>query len=283
VRVSARIAALGVAMAFAAPAASGAEPVPVPGLDLSDMSPDERGALDRVLKGEICPCGNAMSLAKCLQREGICRRARDVAGFAATKVRAGLSYSKVVDAVIDYLESSAKPFEFQLTDRPFKGAKDARVVLVEFADFECAHCARARVLVKKVLDTFPGKVRVHFKHYPLPFHANASNAAASVEIARERGKFWEVHDACFDQQADLSEPRLWDILKRAGIPKGSINLEDWSRARQRVESDVAEGVKAGVQGTPTFFLNGVQLQQDDYEPEVLIRRVRSELREAGVR
>ena len=246
-------------------------------VDLSNMDAAERALFHKVVAGELCPCKVALSLGKCLQREDVCAMAVRAARLVAQRVEQGLSYGEVVDAMIRFLERSAKPRSFDLKDRPFKGAKDARVVLVEFSDFECPHCEKARHMLSKLAAEFPRDVAVYFKHYPLPFHKAAANAAAATEVARSHGKFWQVHDACFDSQADLSEERLYDILRKAGVDPSKVTPAQWDVARQRVLADRDEGEAAGINGTPTVFLNGIEVPSEDLRPEALSARVREAL------
>ncbi len=252
--------------------ASGAGPV-----DLSDMDADERALFDKVTGGEMCPCGAAMSLAKCLSRDDVCSSAISLASLAASSIRKGLIYGEVVDAMIRQLERSSKPREFDITGRPLRGPADAPVKIVEFSDFECPHCSRVRPAVYAVLKAFPKKVALVFKNYPLPFHQHAANAAAAGQIAHKRGKFWDMHDKMFDGQADLSQGRLTGFLRDLGIDAAKVSEADWNAAKALVIADLEEGDKAGVQATPTLYLNGIEVPSEDYTPEALKRRVKEAL------
>jgi len=264
---------LGLALVAGAPAA-GAAGSPV---NLSDMDADERALFDKVTGGEMCPCGSAMSLAKCLPRADVCGMAVELANVAARSVRQGRTYGEVVDALIRHLERASKPHEFDVRGRARKGPEKAAVTLVEFSDFECPHCNTMRPVLDAVRAAFPKDVAVVFKHFPLPFHEHAANAAAAVEVAHAQGKFWALHDKVFDAQADLSQARLHALMKEVGIDPEKVGQAAWAAAKARVVADVKEGNDSGLQGTPTIFLNGIEVPGEDYTPDALKRRVKEAL------
>jgi protein-disulfide isomerase len=140
-----------------------------------------------------------------------------------------------------------------------KGPADALVTIVESSDFECPFCKRAAPTLKQVEEAYAGKIRVVFKHNPLPMHPNAIPAAKAAEAAGAQGKFWQMHDALFASAS----------LDRAAIDKAAADLRldmkafaaafESPRAADRIKSDqdLVRGVGAG--GTPTFFINGRKL------------------------
>lgn len=250
-------------------------------IDLSDMDSDERALFDKVTGGEMCPCGAAMSLAKCLPRPDVCISAVSLANLAASSIRKGLTYGEVVDAMIRQLERSSKPHQFDLKGRPRRGPADAPVTIVEFSDFECPHCSNVRPAIYSLLRAYPEKVAVVFKNFPLPFHEHSANAAAAGLIAHARGKFWEMHDLMFDGQNDLSEPRLNAFFNKLGIDSAKIRQAEWEAAKAMVIADLAEGDKSGVQATPTLYLNGIEIPGEDYNPDALKQRVKEALAAKG--
>jgi protein-disulfide isomerase len=143
---------------------------------------------------------------------------------------------------------------------PSRGPVDAKVTIVEFSDFECPFCSRATDSVKQVEKAYEGKVRVVFRHYPLPFHKQAQKAAEAAACADEQGKFWEMHDRLFAQQDKLSVSDLKDHARLAGLDAAKFDAcLDSGRAAAIVEKDMAAGKKARVNGTPAFFVNGRSL------------------------
>jgi protein-disulfide isomerase len=149
---------------------------------------------------------------------------------------------------------------FDLKGSPVRGPANAAVTIVEFSDFQCSYCARASGTVARVLAQYPGKVRWVFKHYPLEFHADAPLAHRATLAAHQQGKFWELHDAIFANQRALKRD---DLLKHAatlGLDVARFTADlDGDRFKPILARDMAEGTKVGVDGTPTFFIEGQRL------------------------
>lgn len=148
--------------------------------------------------------------------------------------------------------------QWDLSDEPMLGNPDAPVTIIEFSDFECPYCSRAangpiKQVIKEYVDT--GKAKLIFRQYPLPFHANAQIAAEASECANEKGKFWELHDMIFANQGSLSREALIEWAKGMGVT-GIEECLDSGKYTQETANDMAEGQQAGIQGTPSFFING---------------------------
>jgi protein-disulfide isomerase len=143
----------------------------------------------------------------------------------------------------------------------------ASVVMVEFSDFECGHCAKAYRTLKQVLPRFGTDVELVFHHYPLNASCNpgvvgsghryACLAAMASECAAAQGSFWEYHDLLFDNQSALDRESLLSYAERVSLDRKEFAacLES-EMPRRRVADDVELGTRLGVQSTPTFFLNG---------------------------
>ncbi len=140
---------------------------------------------------------------------------------------------------------------------PARGPQDAAVTIVEFSDFECPFCQRAAETVDKIVAEYGDRVRLVYRHYPLPSHANARRAAEASACAHEAGKFWPYHDLLFKNQDALAETDLITYAQEAGIDEASFRscLES-DRGTAIVDKDAADGDAAGVSGTPAFFVNG---------------------------
>lgn len=143
---------------------------------------------------------------------------------------------------------------------PSRGPDNAPVTIVEFSDFQCPFCSRAIESVEKVMETYPGKVRLVFRQFPLDFHQQAQKAAEASLCAADQGKFWELHDAMFKDQQKLQLEDLKASAGALGLDMDKFNkcLDSGEKAAQ-VAKDLEEGKKAGVRGTPAFFVNGVFL------------------------
>lgn len=152
-------------------------------------------------------------------------------------------------------------------DAPVLGKDNAKVTFVEFGDFQCTFCQRFindtfGQLKSQYIDT--GKMKVIYRYFPLPFHVNAQKAAEAAECAYRQGKFWEYHDLLYKNgQGDGTGLAAADLKKYAGdlgLDTGSFNTcLDSGAAAATVAQDVKDGQAAGVNGTPTFFVNGKQI------------------------
>lgn len=140
---------------------------------------------------------------------------------------------------------------------PSKGPKNAPITIVEFSDFECPFCSRVLPTLDQVTETYGDKVRIVFRHYPLPFHPNAPKAAEASLCAEDQGKFWEMHDLMFQNQKALDVPQLKQAARTVGMDGAKFDacLDSGEKA-ETVRRDMAEGQAAGVSGTPAFFING---------------------------
>lgn len=148
-------------------------------------------------------------------------------------------------------------------DAPMRGPVDAWVTVVEFADFQCPYCGLAEPRVTELLAMYPDDVRLVYKHFPLPQHANARPAANAAECARAQGVapdgyFWEMHDLLFAHGSALDAASL---ATYAGQVAG-LDTTAWQTCFDalaydgRVQADLDQGRTLGVNGTPTFVING---------------------------
>lgn len=147
-----------------------------------------------------------------------------------------------------------------------KGSADAKVVLVEYSDFQCPACAAYYPLVKQVMQEFGDQVKFVYRHFPLvQIHANALSAARAAEAAGNQGKFWEMHDLLFEQQDVWESSRTVDATfaeyaVRLGLDMVQFKSDESSKeTEKKILNDYQTGLVSGVAGTPTFFLNGKKI------------------------
>jgi len=140
---------------------------------------------------------------------------------------------------------------------PAKGPANAPVTIVEFSDFQCPFCSRLTPTLKQVEEKYGDKVRLVFRQYPLPFHQNAQKAAEASLCALDQGKFWELHDAMFGNQAELGVDQLKAKAASLGLNADKFNkcLDSGEKAAA-IQADIKAGSAAGVSGTPAMFING---------------------------
>ncbi len=157
-----------------------------------------------------------------------------------------------------------------------KGDPDARITLVEYGDYQCPDAGFAYTVVKELQKKFGKNLRLVYRNFPLVrIHPMAEPAAEAAEFAAARGKFWEMHDALFENQEDLSGPVLAELAEDLGLePEAAVAAIENQEYLQRIEKDVEGGKRSGVHGTPTFFINGV-LHQGAYEFEDLAAAIKA--------
>lgn len=174
-----------------------------------------------------------------------------VVKFAATPSGNGLTAS-AIDAVssLDW----------------WKGSKDSKIILIEYSDFQCPACATYAPMVKQLSQEFGDKILFVYRHFPLPQHKNAEPAARAAEAAGKQGKFWEMHDIIFENQKIWSDQKDAESIFVKYAESLFIDISkfkadfDSKETKNKVESDYQSGIRASVNSTPTFFLNGQKIQ-----------------------
>jgi protein-disulfide isomerase len=148
--------------------------------------------------------------------------------------------------------------EVSAEDAPFKGPADAPITIVEFSDFQCTYCKRVVSVLDQVLERYPDKVRLAFRDFPIAnIHPQAEKAAEAAHCAAEQGKFWEFHDLLFEKQDAIPTTNFAEHAKALGLEVTTFQTcIDGGKYQEKVERNYAAGVKAGVSGTPAFFING---------------------------
>jgi len=146
---------------------------------------------------------------------------------------------------------------------PVRGKRDAPVTIVEFSDFQCPFCARSNPIVDGVLAKYPDKVNYVYKHFPLAFHAAARPAAIASIAAQDQGRFWEMHEVLFKNQASLDASKLEDYAKQAGLDVARFKKDLESKKAEyekRVDAEFALGQSVDVRGTPTLYIGGKKVR-----------------------
>jgi formate-nitrite transporter family protein len=162
------------------------------------------------------------------------------------------------------------------------GPDDAPVTLVEYGDFECPHCGRAHPIVQSIQRQLGSRLRFVFRHFPLTeIHPHAKHAAEAAESAGAQGRFWEMHDALFENQDALEDDALIRYADDIGIDaeQTARDLETGTYAT-RVRDDFRSGVRSGANGTPTFFVNGERYDGPWADETKFLRALREFVEEA---
>jgi protein-disulfide isomerase len=146
--------------------------------------------------------------------------------------------------------------EVAATD-PVKGPANAPITIVEYSDFQCPYCARVNPTLDQVRKEYGDKVKIVFKDFPLPNHAEAPKAAEAAHCAGEQGKFWELHDRLFANQQTLQLPALKEHATAVGLDMNAFNqCLDSGKHASRVAANMKSGEALGVASTPTLYVNG---------------------------
>ncbi|MFH0873474.1 MAG: thioredoxin domain-containing protein [Candidatus Komeilibacteria bacterium] len=143
-------------------------------------------------------------------------------------------------------------------DDPAKGNPEAKVFIVEFADYQCPFCKQAEPILQQVMKKYGDKVYFMLRDYPITStHPEALAAAEAANCAGEQDQYWEYHDQLFARQDELSSATFRSIAEALGLDMPKFNVCLNTHATQaEIQADAADGANLGVNGTPTFFING---------------------------
>jgi len=152
-----------------------------------------------------------------------------------------------------------------------RGPADAAVTLVEYGDYQCPYCGAAHPIVKEVLARMGDRLRFVFRNFPITTsHPQAQHAAEAAEAAASQGSFWPMHDLIFEDQKRLHDEDLRARAERLGLDLETFDHELAEHVHEsRVREDFMSGVRSGVNGTPTFFINGAR-HDGSYDVETLL-------------
>ena len=228
------------------------------GVDTSDLTSREKQLWSQAVKSLVAPCPEtATSVAVCVEERRHCPACLPAARLVAAQVRMGKTSSQVEEAYRARFAPEGV-HEVSVGDSPARGASDSPVLIVEWADFECAYCGKANAVLQAVLRKHPQLVRLVFKHYPLSSHPHADFAARAAVAAQQQGKFWELHERLFaNQVVGLDEARVRQLARECGLDMRKFEqalLSDEVKAT--IASDRQQASLLGLKGTPMLFING---------------------------
>jgi protein-disulfide isomerase len=254
----------------------------LPGVDWKGVTPAHKQAALKLMREDTCTCGCNMKIAECRVNDPSCAVSRKLAGAAvkdfsdgknAAEVRADLK--KIADEPPPILDAAVN---ISTDGDPYKGPANARITMVEFSDFQCPYCSKAVGEANAVLKQFPKDVKLVFKQFPLDTHSDAEFGAEASLAAQAQGKFWEMHDKLYAGFPDLSRKTVMGYAKQIGLDMNRFTSDvDSHKHKTRVRAEEQEGEKAGVGGTPTFFLNGKKYN-GAFEASALAPVIRGELK-----
>ena len=141
------------------------------------------------------------------------------------------------------------------------GSRDAQIVLVEYGDYQCPHCGAAYPQLKTVQKAMGDRLLFVFRNFPLAnLHPQAMRAANFAEAAAKDGRFWEMHDTIFENQRRLNDRSLIDYATKVGLKEDSVQAALRGEFDAKIRQDFKSGVRSGVNGTPTLFVNGLRFE-----------------------
>jgi len=236
-----------------------------------------RALLDTEVTGKVAPVTDADAQTFYDQNKD-----RISGDFAQTKAQIiqYLQEKKEQDATIAFAGQLRKAATIQINltapvaptlsiatdDQPVKGNPNAVVTIVEFTDFECPGCARQHPVLEQIVNEYGNRVRLVVRDFPLSQHANAHKAAEAAEAAREQGKYWEYAAVLFRNQSALGVDKLRQYATDLGLDRAKFDASlDSGKLADKVQRDLMEGRKLGINGTPTLYVNGKRVSDNSYE------------------
>ena len=233
----------------------------LPGVDFSGLTKPQRDVVLAVIRTEPCACGCDMKVAECRTKDPQCGFSRRLAAFAIRSASAGKSEAVIRAELAKYAKEPPPvlepPVKLSIAGAPFKGPADAKVTIVEFSDFQCPYCAKAAVEAAQVVQKFPKDVKLVFKQFPLEDHSQAALAAEASLAAQAQGKFWPLHDKMYANFRQITRAHIFVWATEAGLDMNRFRADlDAHKYAARVQAEEQEGEVAGVEGTPTFFIDG---------------------------
>lgn len=231
--------------------------VTLEGVDTGGLTPREKKEWGLYVTEFLSPCQSVpVPIAQCVQEKRACAKCLPAAKYVLRGVKDGLTREQIEKSYKGRFEPD-KVKNVPIDGSPVKGPENAPITIVEFADFECPHCAEVAPLLDKVAESHKNDVRLVFKFYPLPGHPHADIAARAGIAAMNQGKFWEMHHALFTNQRHLEQTDLDSYAKELGIEVSRFHADmQASATADRITKDKKLGEDLQIGGTPTIFING---------------------------
>jgi protein-disulfide isomerase len=229
------------------------------------LAKSERLATSVAVQGTPCFFVNGRRLSGAQPYDDFARLVDEELARARHLIDRGVAPDEIY-AVIMATAPAAQPaapdvdpvaLEVSTDGAPIRGDARAPVTIVVFSDFECPYCVKVEATLKSIEAAHPGKVRIAYRHHPLPMHEHARLASKASLAAERQGKFWPYHDVLVAHRDALDRASLERYASEIGLdaPRFSRDLDD-PKLDARIEADLAQASKLGVKGTPTTFIDG---------------------------
>jgi len=247
----------------------------LPQVDTSALDDFGEGIWIDMVNELLSPCGDPVSVARCIAESRKCKQCVPAARYVARLVDDGYARDEIRDIYRIRYGDDTKVEKLTSAGSPLRGSPMAPVTIYEFSDFQCPHCKMAAPELKKIVEESNGKVKLIFKQYPLPMHPKAREASKATIAAHKQGKFWEMHDLLFENQDRLQTANLDDYAEKIGLDMKRFRADMKSKdADKKIEADLAEGNAVGVEATPSIYVNNRRFV---FSPDQLGPYVREEL------
>jgi glutaredoxin len=239
------------------------DPTPDPGritaleqIDTSELTSSERRQFIDLVNDQLSPCGEPVSVARCVAESRRCNKCLPAARYLSRLVAEGYERAEIEELFsLRYGREHAQ--EIDTAGHPVRGSPMAPITIVEFSDFECPYCGAAHPTLRRVLREWEGRVKMVFMHYPLEGHVRAMPASRAAIAAMRQGKFWEMHDLLFENQETLEDEDLDRYAVQLGLDMERFHTDMAAAETQRmIDRDKAIGRQVGVEGTPSLYVNG---------------------------
>ena len=234
------------------------------GVDLSGLTAKQKAEVLNILRQSACSCGCSRTLAQCRVEDPACSFSVGLASTVVQAIKEGKTAEQAIQAANTSRYGTSHtnqileaPVKIPVAGAPSTGPADAPITIVEFSDFQCPYCILAVPEIEAMLKVFPKQVKLIFKEFPLEMHSDAYRAASAALAAYKQGKFWEMHYALFAHHENLSMAGILKIAQDLKLDTARLQSDMESKEiHATIDKDLKDGNDAGVEGTPTIFING---------------------------
>lgn len=233
--------------------------VSLEGVDTQPLTQREKKEWSQYVSEFLSPCPNVpVPIAQCVKEKRDCARCLPAAKHVLKGVKDGMSREQIEKSYKNRFDPATVK-NVPIDGSPVKGPEGAPITMVEFADFQCPHCAEFAPMLDKLLEQRKGEIRFVYKLYVLGKFPQSETAARAAFAAGKQGKFWEMHHMIFQNQQRLSMPDLDAMATQLGIDVSRMHADMQSQeASDRLAKDRKLGEDLKIEGTPTIYINGRQ-------------------------
>ncbi len=233
--------------------------VALDGVDTNQLTQREKKDWSGYVSEFISPCPNVpVPIAQCVKEKRDCDKCAPAAKYLVKLVKDGMPREPLEKSYKNRFDPD-KVKNVPIDGSPTKGPESAPITIVEFADFQCPHCAQTAPVLDKIVDSRKNEVRFAYKFYVLGKFPNSENAARAAYAAGKQGKFWEMHHLIFANQDNLTQQGLDAMAKEIGLDVGRFHADMQSpETADRIAKDRKLGEDLQIEGTPSIFINGRQ-------------------------